>query len=144
MFFLDSEINTLTLNQLKNYLRRYNQNVTGKKAELTLRAKGVSKLVKADVICGKAPTSQFERRHTEKLVNPRGEKLPAPFSLVNWVKDLLKIPHFTEGDIYNYFVLKMGIKKSLRAKVYYTDRHVYDIQYWSISYVCDHCFVKCK
>ena len=83
MFFLDSEINTLTLNQLKNYLRRYNQNVTGKKAELTLRAKGVSKLVKADVICGKAPTSQFERRHTEKLVNPRGEKLPAPFSLVN-------------------------------------------------------------
>ena len=77
-------------------------------------------------------------------MTPLGEKLPAPFSLVNWVKDLLKIPHFTEGDIYNYFVLKMGIKKSLRAKVYYTDRHVYDIQYWSISYVCDHCFVKCK
>ena len=38
----------------------------------------------------------------------------------------------------------MGIKKSLRAKVYYTDRHVYDIQYCSISHVCDHCFVKRK
>ena len=47
---LDSQINTLTVNQLKEYLRRYNQNVTGKKAELALRAKGVSKLVKADVL----------------------------------------------------------------------------------------------
>ena len=49
-------------------MRRHNQNVTGKKAELALRAKGVSKLVKADVICGKAAASQFERRQTEKLV----------------------------------------------------------------------------
>jgi len=32
----------------------------------------------------------------------------------------------------------------LRAKVYYTDGHVYDIQYCSTSDVCDHCFVKCK
>ena len=39
---LDSQINTLTVNQLKEYLRRYNQNVTGKKAELVLRAKGDS------------------------------------------------------------------------------------------------------
>ena len=62
----------------------------------------------------------------------------------HWVKDLLQIPHFTEGDIYNYFVLKMSINKSFRAKVYYTDRHVYDIHYCSISDVCDHCFVKCK
>ena len=56
------------MNQLKDYLRRHNQNVTGKKAELALRAKGVSKLVKADVICGKAAASQFERRQKEKLV----------------------------------------------------------------------------
>jgi len=48
------------MNQLKDYLRRHNQNVTGKKAELALRAKGVSKLVKADVIYGKAASSQFE------------------------------------------------------------------------------------
>ena len=114
---LDSEINTLTVNQLKDYLRRHNllssssrsltrpvqqqlvvfirsskppynfwwhnQNGTEKKADLALCAKGVSKLVNTDVICGKAAAGQFERRQTEKLVTPLGEKLPAPFSLVN-------------------------------------------------------------
>jgi len=77
--------------------------------------------VKADVICGKAAASQFERRQTEQLVTPLGEKLPAPFSLVNWVKDLLQIPHFTEGDIYNYVVLKMGIKSRWGLKCTQTD-----------------------
>ena len=38
------------MNQLKDYVCRHHQNVTGKKAELALRAKGVSKLVKADVL----------------------------------------------------------------------------------------------
>ena len=47
---LDSQINTLTVNQLKDYVCRHHQNVTGKKAELALRAKGVRKLVKADVL----------------------------------------------------------------------------------------------
>ena len=100
---LDSEINTLWTNlkiicvdTIKTWLER-------KQSWLYAR-KGVSKLVKADVIGGKAAASQFELWQTEKLVTPLGEKLPAPFSLVNWVKDLLQIPHFTEGDIYNYFV----------------------------------------
>ena len=35
---LDSEINTLTVNILKDYLRRHNQNVTGKKEQSWLYA----------------------------------------------------------------------------------------------------------
>ena len=100
--------------------------------------KGVSKLVKTDVICGKAAAGQFERRQTEKCEAPRsifscelGERLVAD-------------PTFHRGGYLQLFCIENGDKKSLRAKVYYTDIHVYDIQYCSISDVCGHCFVKCK
>ena len=113
---LDSEINTLIVNQLKEYLRRYNQNVTGKKAELVLRAKGVSKLVKAGVICGKAPASQFERRQTEKVSDPAWREAPRSIFSCELGERLVANPTFYRGGLYlQLFCIKNEHKKSLRA-----------------------------
>ena len=64
---LDSEINTLWTN-LKIICVDTIKTWQERKQSWLYARKGVSKLVKADVICGKAAASQFERRQTEKLV----------------------------------------------------------------------------
>ena len=141
-FIEDSDIDHLNVSQLKDYLRRHHQYITGKKKDLILRAKGVGKLEKNDLEPEQRETD--EQRKTQKLVTPLGEKLPHPSTLKTWSKDLSDVPEFKVSDIYNYFVLKMGCKKQLKAKVYYADRHVYGIMYSGISDGCEHCFVRCK
>ncbi|XP_045163375.2 uncharacterized protein LOC123527777 [Mercenaria mercenaria] len=144
-YLSDIEIDKLNVSQLKDYLRFHNQYVSGKKNELVLRAKGVQKLGLNDLQQEQRNAEvNFEKRKTEKLVTPLGEKLPNPETLKTWSNDLMEFPNFSDGDIYNYFVLKMKTKKQLRSKVYYADRHVHSILYHDINEKCEHCFVKCK
>lgn len=140
----DLAIDKLNVSQLKDYLRLHHQYVTGKKINLVSRAKGIRKLGLNDVNVDKRNSEVFERRKCEKLITPLGEELPHPRTLKSWTCNLIDIPDFSDGDIYNYFVLKMKTKKQLRAKVYYADRHVHSIMYHEIYDKCEHCFVKCK
>jgi hypothetical protein len=139
------EIDKLNVSQLKDYLRLHKEYVTGKKAELVKRAKGLRKIGR-DEVCDEVELWKFQRRQTEKLVTPLGEILPHPtkISSGSWTEVLMEVPNISDADIYNYFVLKMQIKKPLRAKTYVEDRHVYGIMYSEISSDCEHCFVKCK
>ncbi|KAH3887037.1 hypothetical protein DPMN_011049 [Dreissena polymorpha] len=143
-YLSDIEIDKLSVVQLKDYLRFHNQYVSGNNNELVLRAKGVQKLGFNDRQVHRNAEVNYEKRKTEKLVTPLGEKLPHPDVLNTWSIDLMDFPTFTDSDIYNYFVLKMNTKKQLRSKVYYVDRHVHSILYHEISDKCEHCFVKCK
>ncbi|KAL5010799.1 hypothetical protein ScPMuIL_013104 [Solemya velum] len=146
IYMTEHDINSATVTQLKQYLRRHNQYVSGNKKDLISRAKGVRKLNLDDVQDRKSEAEEkFARRQTDKLVTPLGEILPDPKTVTAWTTDLNNIPDFTEGDIYNYFVLKMKTKRQLRSKVYYEDRHVHSVKYHDgVDKDCSHCFVKCQ
>ena len=108
---LDSEINTLTVNILKDYLRRHNQNVTGKKAELALRAKGVSKLEKAVGNLWESGRESIRTTTDRKVSDPAWREAPPPFSLMNWVQDLFADPIFHRGVYLQLLCIENGDKK---------------------------------
>ena len=109
------------MNQLKDYLRRHNQNVTGKKAELALRAKRGEQTCESWCNLWESGRESIRTTTDRNASGPAWREAPRSILLVNWVKDLLQIPHFTEGDIYNYVVLKMGIKSRWGLKCTQTD-----------------------
>ena len=78
-----------------------------------------------------------------KVSDPAWREAPRSIFSCELGERLVADPTFHRGGYLQQCCIENGDKKSLRAKVY-TDRHVYDIQYCSISDVCDHCFVKCK
>ena len=106
-FIEDSDIDHLNVSQLKDYLRRHHQYITGKKKDLILRAKGVGKLEKNDLEPEQRETD--EQRKTQKLVTPLGEKLSHPSTLKTWSKDLFDVPEFKDSDIYNYFAESQSV-----------------------------------
>ena len=76
-FFTDEEIDKLNIVGLKNYLRRHNQFVTGKKSELVERAKGVRTLgVKDSNQQEWEDHAENESRQKEKQETPLGCQIP--------------------------------------------------------------------
>lgn len=141
----DPLIETLTVPALKNYLRVHGQYVTGNKADLVDRAKGIKLLPIKNVNELKSTDEKCTTdRNKQKLVSPLGEVLPDP-NLLNsdWAKDLCKLPNFTENDVYNYLVLRMKAKRQLRSGIFYHDRHVHNIEYHDVNENCSHCIVRC-
>ena len=141
----DDQLEQFKVPQLKAYLKRYGQFVSGKRDELVLRAKGVQILglktvddnrsgdVRAGVV-----------RKEEKLVTPLGEKIPKIDTLKGWSNDLSLVPDFSDSDVYNYLVLTMKAKRQLKSRVFFNDRHVHAVQYHPVNDDCSHCVVKCK
>lgn len=132
------DLNGFTVPHLKNFLKSYNQKVTGKAAELRQRAKGVLELnLECQNTLNLRDQREFEVRHSSKFVTPLGESLPIPESLtIGWNTDLSKVPKLTEKELYNYLVLNSGrtydgdicgAKKQLKARVFYEDNHVYEV-----------------
>lgn len=141
----DEEIDHLTVQGLKNYLRRHGQPLTGNKLELRERAKGVKKLNLRLVLDVEAEENfVLERRWTEKLTTPLGETIPEPETIKSWSPDLSLIPDVTDKVIYNYIVLTMRCKRQLRSRIYQNDSHVYDIQFSQVTPECSHGIVKAK
>lgn len=141
----DDEIKSMNCKQLKDYLRRYGQYVTGNKKELIERAKGVSKLNLADKCVIECEDSVLNtKRRKEKLLTPLGEAIPDPKTLADWTSDVSHIPDFTANDVYNYLVLEKGAKRQLRSERYLEDRHVHRVEYNQISEKCSHSLVRCK
>lgn len=142
------------VNELKSFLRDHGEYVTGTKAELVKRAKGVD-------ILKKTPLSEIriqdenrtKERHLERFVSPFGEKLPDPRSLVSGWTTIMDIPEFSKRDLYNYLVLSKkrtvdnqtnSANRQLKAKVFYEDRHVHSLLFNDIETDCSHCYVKGK
>uniref|UniRef100_A0A0L8G422 SAP domain-containing protein n=1 Tax=Octopus bimaculoides TaxID=37653 RepID=A0A0L8G422_OCTBM len=71
----DSAIEVLTVPELKKYLRLYGQYVTGRKADLTERLKGIKILSMKNV--NKVNSSEdTSDRNKQKLISPLSEVLP--------------------------------------------------------------------
>jgi hypothetical protein len=149
------DVDKANVTQLRSFLRDHGLHVSGSKYELILRAKGALDL-------GKLPLQEIRihdenektKRQIEKLISPLGEKLPEISLLQSgWSKDVELIPAFRENDLYNYLVLNdsrttdgkpINAKKQLKAKVFYTDRHLHSVEYHEISMTISHCYVKAK
>ena len=127
-------------------MRRHNQFVTGKKSELVERAKGVRTLgVKDSNQQEWEDHAENESRQKEKQETPLGERLPDPSSLGSWSDDWMRVPDFSEGNMYNYFVLKMKTKMpEKRGGSYMNDHHIHSVQYHDIDKNNSHCYVKCQ
>ena len=83
-YFSDEEISTLTVKDLRDYLRKHGQMVTGNKTVLCERATGVRKLklrLQSDV--NGEDFLQCNRRWIDKLTTPLGEIIPDPRVLQN-------------------------------------------------------------
>lgn len=148
VYATDEEIKSMTVKELKDYLRRYGQFLTGNKKDLIDRAMGVGKLKLVDkmVIENDDGSGKFCSLK-EKLRTPLGEIIPEPNGLSNWSSDLSLVPDLCENDIYNYLVLEKGARRqhmSDRSSWYVADRHVHNVEYHLISEDCSHCIVRCK
>ena len=141
----DEEIDSLKVPQLKEYLRKHGQPVTGNRPALVDKAKGVRKLnLRTQIDVASADNLEILRKWCEKLITPLGETIPDPATLTNWTSDVSLIPNFTDSDIYNYLVLTMKSKRQMRSKIYFNDGHVHSVHYSSVFDDCSHCVVKCK
>uniref|UniRef100_A0A0L8IGG2 SAP domain-containing protein n=1 Tax=Octopus bimaculoides TaxID=37653 RepID=A0A0L8IGG2_OCTBM len=131
----DSAIEVLTVPELKKYLRLYGQYVTGRKADLTERLKGIKILLMKNVNKVNSSDDKSEvsdetsDRNEQKLISPLGEVLPD-----------LKI--FVSCRI-SQIMLRMKAKQQLRSGIFYHDRHVHNIEYHDVSESCSHCIVRC-
>ena len=147
VYATDEEIKSMTVKDLKDYLRRFGQFLTGKKPEYIERAMGVSKLKLVDKMIVEMEDNAGKEARTEKLTTPLGELVPEPKGLVNWSKDVSFIPQICDNDIYNYLVLEKGARrqhKSERSSWYVDDHHVHNVEYNPISEDCSHCIVRCE
>ena len=143
----DLSVERLNVRELKTFLQRHDEIVSGNKDALIERAKGAIKLGIPDKLVSKqAEEKQVSQRRVDKLtVNSTGESFPDPGELKSgWTDDYNGIPSFTVSDIYNYMVFKMNASMQIRSKIYYEDRHVHSVLFHSISNDATHCFVKCK
>ena len=142
-YFTDEELSRLNINGLKNYLRRHGQMVTGRKEELFERAKGV-RLTKIPDVDELRYNDLAEDQRQELLTSTTtlGETIPDLSQLKNWNSDLKLLPDFSEKDITNYFLYKLGSKIQTKVRSYFEDGHVYNIQYNCISEEFSHCVVR--
>ena len=145
LYLSNDPIDKLHVPELKDYLRKHSQPVTGRKDQLVKRAKGV-KIVQIEDKNTQQVQDNIEsfRRSLEKNITPLGEVIPDITSLTNWTKDVQHLPDFCDKDIYNYFVLKMNTKRQLRSKVYYDDGHVHSIECNTVYDQCSHCVIRAK
>lgn len=146
---------TAKVKELKRFLRDHSQHVTGTKDVLISRAKGVIDLdlTTLNIQCENDDESA-RLRNLQKFVTPLGEDIPNPEVLKsNWSADILKIPEFRTGDLYNYLVLNnqrtfdaasIKAKRQLKANVFYQDGHVHSVQHHQIYTDCSHCYVKAR
>jgi len=142
----------LTCAQLRQYLREYGLPVSGSKFELVERAKGCVKLGKKPLQTLRIEDENFaSERSRDRLVTPLGEKLPEVKTLSGWKDDITLIPDFTNCDLYNYLVLNsqrthdgkpIGAKRQLKAKVFYSDRHVHSVEYHEVNKTISHCYIR--
>ncbi|RDD45061.1 hypothetical protein TrispH2_002946 [Trichoplax sp. H2] len=95
-------------------------------------------------------SQQFQ--YDRKLTPSKEERLPDPFTLKNWKRDINLLPNVAWLDIYKYLVdttsefTQDTVKayKSLKAYSYFLCGHVQDIYYHDIEVECQFCFVKSK
>lgn len=147
------DINKLKVPELKLFLRDHGLPVSGSKHELIERAIGANELGKKSIHELKKLDENFKRdRNLDRLVSPLGEKLPALSELKSgWIDDISSIPCVTNNDLYNYLVLNnnrtfdskpVGAKRQLKAKVFYSDRHLHSVKFHEIDTKLSHCYVK--
>ena len=146
---MSTEFSNLKKAQLVQYLKQCRQPTFGNKAELIERAIGAKALG-----LDKQTHGNKENVLKEKVVTPLGENLPIPSDLkTGWMSDCQQFPDLTDRELYNYLVLSkhrtvdtnpQGARRQLKAKTFYDEGHVTDIQINLISEQCSHCLIKCN
>ncbi len=120
---------SMTVVDLKAYLRSYGQPISGNKKELLERAQGVRFLGIQTLNDLKSADDSYEkRRRIGMFTTPSGETLPHPSSLRFWTDSIEEIPCINEKDVYNYLVMNkqcthdqdfMKAYRALKAKVFF-------------------------
>ena len=163
---MSADTPTLSLNQSKDFdnlkvadlrifLRERGLPVSGSKPDLIRRAKGSLELGTKPLSEVAAADAHFDRKvSVEKAVTPLGERLPPVNEMrAGWSGNLDKLPSFTDMDLYNYMVLNdartfdskpINAKRQLKAKVFYTDKHLHSVEYHHIDQQMSHCYVRAK
>ena len=115
------DLSKFTIIELKKYLVKHGEPVSGNKNVLIERVKGTKLLGKPDLDAAKRDDEQQrERRKTDKLTTPLGENYAHPDQLSDWHTDFNnQLPELSSKEIYNYFVLKMKAERQLKSKVCY-------------------------
>ncbi|XP_053391673.1 uncharacterized protein LOC123543053, partial [Mercenaria mercenaria] len=155
---------------LRQYLRQRGLPVSGSKHELIQRAKGADEIGKRTLEETRIADENFAAvRRENRLVSPLGESLPEHSTLKSgWTRDVTQIPQFTNDDLYNYLQIydllitvcalpdlvlndsrtfdnkPINAKKQLKAKVFYTDRHLHSVEFHEINRTISHCYVRAK
>ena len=112
---------------------------------MILRVKGVRRLGLNDVNSVALEDKRLQKhRDGNKLKTPVGECLPHPNTLKGWSTSFLNVPEFSERDIYNYFVLKMDTNLQDKSKIFYGDRHVYNVEIHEMDEEFSHYYLRCK
>ncbi|XP_076087997.1 uncharacterized protein LOC143058383 [Mytilus galloprovincialis] len=142
-----SDFNTWKKKELQDFLKKCNQPTFGNKPELIERAKGAKDL--GLDINNNAPRDDIK----SPLLTPLGEHLPSPTELKEgWSTNCDQFPDFTHKELYNFLVLsrhrsydasEMGARRQLKAKVFYQEGHISNINCHQISEKCSHCIIKC-
>ena len=147
-----ADFDSLTVVELKRFLKDHGEYVSGTKAELVKRAKGTRELRKKTLnVLRTEDEFDANQQNFRRFMSPLGEKLPNPATLISGWATTDKIPMFKYNELYNYLVLSKqrtldleenNAKRQLKAKVFYEDRHAHSIEYHDITVENSHSFVK--
>ncbi|KAL5010353.1 hypothetical protein ScPMuIL_012658 [Solemya velum] len=152
---LSRDLESLSVRELKIFLRERGSHVSGTKCQLRERVKGVQELGrKTRIQLNSEDKEKSDQRNIEKFTSPLGEILSKPWDIVDgWEDSVENIPSVRNADLYNYLVLNRNrtfdakstkAKRQLKAKVFYEDKHVHSIKFHSIGSKCSHSYVKSK
>ena len=61
-----------------------------------------------------------------------------------WSSSFLNVPEFSERDVYNYYMLKMNTKLQDKSKIFYGDRHVYNVETHEMGNEFSHYYIRCN
>jgi hypothetical protein len=138
----------LTKKQLIEFLKKCRQPTFGNKPELIRRAKGAKELGLDNVDDADSAVAL-----KAKIITPLGENLPVPSQLTTgWLSDCEHFPDLTENEIYNYLVLSkrtfdstpQSARRQLKAKIFYDEGHVQNIEINPVTRDFSHCIIKCE
>lgn len=141
----------MTKKQLIEFLKKCRQPTFGNKPELVRRARGAKEL--GLDLNNDRPSDNLVVSLKDRIITPLGENLPVPSHLTEgWVTDCEHFPDLTENEVYNYLVLskrtfdsnQQSARRQLKARIFYDEGHVQNIELNLVSQDSSHCIVKCN
>ncbi|XP_062611092.1 uncharacterized protein LOC134272932 [Saccostrea cucullata] len=139
----------MTKKQLIDFLKKCKQPNFGNKLELIQRAKGAKDL---GLDVDHDDVDSGDQHAQDKIITPLEEGIPVPSKLTEgWVTNCEYFPDITENEIYNYLVLskrtfdlnQQSARRQLKAKIFYDEGHVQNIEINLVTKDSLHCIIKC-